>query len=225
MRIIYLPGFGETAKIFDGITPHIEGEAVFINHWELLGNQVRRELNVLVYAKELIEQFGIEAEDILIGHSMGGWIGYHIKHLVGCKVVQIGSWTEVDRMVLPIKNRKVIYFLTWSGLYLNNFTKTYSIKRGYKGKPSEGIFGEIFDDLIRRSKGNVLNQLRVVLNHINEQVAVSPDLRIHARGDVTIRIPKADFIEVQGDHFTLWTHPEEVYGIINRWLEGNGSID
>lgn len=91
MRLIFIPGFGEDPSIFDRIHPHVKGEKIFLNNWVLLGDHPRSELNALLYARELADRFDIKRDDVIIGHSMGGWIAYHIKHLVRCPIIQIGS--------------------------------------------------------------------------------------------------------------------------------------
>lgn len=218
-RIIYIPGFGEKANIFDKIAPNIPAkEILFLDNWELLGDRPKRKIDVLQYATELVAKYQITNQDIIIGHSMGGWIAYHIKHITGCRIVQIGSWTAPDRVILPIKNRHLIYFCTKTGIYLNRFTLQYAVKRGYKGKPSEVIFVETFERLKNGSKNNVINQLRLILTPVKTEINVLPDLRIHAKADKIIRYPKATFHEVPGDHFTLYTHPETVYMAINQFL-------
>jgi pimeloyl-ACP methyl ester carboxylesterase len=219
MRIIYLPGLGETPGIFEKIAAHIESdESVFPDHFELLGNEPKSKFNALQYATELIAKYHINGNDVIIGHSMGGWIAYHIKLLVNSPIVQIAAWTNPDRVILPISNRRIIYFLARSGLYLNRFTLKHFIKRDYKGKPSAGIYTEIFERLQKNNKENTINQLRVVLEAVNTDMKVIPDLRIHAKADTIIRYPIASFIEVPCDHFTLYTNPAAVYTPIVKWL-------
>lgn len=218
MRIIFIPGFGETASIFDKISPHIVGEKLFLDNWALLGDKPRKTIDVLQYAAEIVSKYEITKKDVIIGHSMGGWIALHIKHLTHCRIVQIGSWTNPDRVVSPVKNPNMVYFLVKSGIYLNRFTKQYAIKRGYKDKPSEAVFSETFERLIAGHKNNVINQLRLILTPIKENITVIPDMRIHAKKDKIIRFPRESFHEVSGDHFTLYTHPEEVYALINKYL-------
>lgn len=211
MRIIFIHGFGENEAIFDKISPAISGEHHFVNVWDLVGDLPRKDLNVLSFAQRLVEKYNITRQDVIIGHSMGGWIAYHIKHLTNSPIVQIGSWTDADRPYSPIKNEKVVYWLVRNGLFFNPVVKKYLIKKAYEGKPSRQLYEEIFDLMINGSKENVINQLRLILSPISEKLTVKPDLRIHARGDMVVRVPREPFHEVPGDHFTLQTHPETIY--------------
>jgi hypothetical protein len=218
MRILFIHGFGENEAIFSKIAPFIGGKHIFLNVWTLLGDAPRPTVNVLDFAKEVVQKYNITKDDAIIGHSMGGWIAYHIKHWTDSPIVQIGSWTDTDRPLLPITNEQIIYWFVRNGLYLNRFNKWVFTLRSYKGKPSKEIFQDTFDRLIHGNKENVLNQLRLILTPIPETVKATPDLRIHAKRDAVVRPPREPFHEVVGDHFTLYTHPENVYEPIVAFL-------
>jgi Alpha/beta hydrolase family len=221
MRILFIHGFGENESIFDQIAPHISGEHIFLNAWTLLGNTPRPTVDALVFAKEIVQKYVITPQDVVIGHSMGGWIAYHVKHVAGCSIVQIGAWTDANRVILPISNIRIVHWAVRNGLFFNRFIRERFVAIGYKNKPSEGIYRETFDRLIEGNKENTINQLRVVLTPVTEKIAVTPDLRIHARRDLVIRPPRQPFYEVVGDHFTLCTHPEAVYEPIVAFLSKN----
>ena len=219
MRIIFIHGFGENESIFSKIAPFIPGEHIFLNVWELVGNKPLPGLNVLDFTKSLVEKYNITPQDIIIGHSMGGWIAWHIKHFTGSPIVQIASWTDPDRPISPVSNVKVIYWMVRNGLFFNRFIKRRFSSKGYKGKPSRQIYEETFDQLVYGNKQNVINQLRLILTPTTERPTVQPDLRIHARADLVVRPPREPFLEVPGDHFTLYTDPEAVYEPINTFLK------
>lgn len=219
MRLIFIPGFGEDPSIFDKIHPHLAGEKLFLDNWQLVGNQSRRDLNVLQYARELIGKYGISRNDVVIGHSMGGWIARHIKHLVGCRIIQISSWTDGRKVITPVRNRHLIYLFTKSGLVYNPLTKRLIVWKDFRNKPSRPIFSSVVENLVRRNRNNVVNQLRLIFNPVKEGVSVNPDLRIHARADTVIGYPDEDTIEVPGDHFSLYIHPEKVYPPIVSFLK------
>src|ERR1700749_2682388 len=114
MSVIFIHGLGEDEAVFSKIAPHIPGEHTFLNLWELLGDKPLPGINVLTFAKTLVEKYNITKADVVIGHSLGGWIAWHVKHLTECSVVQIASWTDPDLPVSPIKNVKVLYWLVRS---------------------------------------------------------------------------------------------------------------
>ncbi len=216
-RIIFIHGFGENESIFRHIAPKIGGQQLFINVWSVLGNDRQDNINVLDFSKALVNRFQINKDDVVIGHSMGGWIAYHIKYHVGCRIIQIASWTHFDRVISPIKSANTIAWLVRNGLYINKFQK-WLFGMAYNGKPSKAIFLETFDDLINGNRECAVSQLRLIFNPILG-IDVIPDLRIHAKADTVIKYPREPFHEVPGDHFTLITDPETVYTPILSFLK------
>jgi len=218
MRIFYIHGFGENEGIFNKISPFVPGEKAFLNVWELLGDAPRPGINVLDFADELVQKYIITKNDVVIGHSMGGWIALHIKYLTGCRIVQIASWTDPTRIVSSFKSPGLYLWLVRHGFIFNRFVKWVSISKNYRDKPSIEIYRDAFDRLMQGNKENVINQLRLILMPVPENVAITPDLRIHALADTIVRPPKEPFYEVPGDHFTLYTHPQMVYEPIVAFL-------
>jgi hypothetical protein len=219
MRLLFIPGFGEDPSIFDKIQPHLPGEKVFLDFWVLLGDRPRPELNALLFAKELVEQYDITKEDVVIGHSTGGWVAYHIKHLVNCPIIQIASWTDMHKVVSPVKSQRLIYWSVSRGLYFNTLVLHYVVRKKYRGKPSVEVFRSVFKRLSREDKYKVINQMRLIFNPVYVKIEVQPDLCIHARADSIIRFPDHDVVEVPGDHFCLYTHPDKVYQPIVAFLK------
>ena len=208
MRIIFIHGLGENEGIFKNIAPAIGHEQLLLNVWDILGNEKQKGLNVLNFSQKLIEKYSITSNDWVIGHSMGGWIAYHIKHYTGCRIIQIASCTNFDRIVSPIRSGKPIYWLVKKRLYLNNFQKWFFGKT-YKGLPSKQIFDETFDALINGNRECIVSQLKLIFEPVLK-ISLEPDLRIHALKDPIVKAPKEPFHEVPGDHFSLITHPEQV---------------
>ncbi len=222
MQLFFIPGFGETPSIFDRVAPQLPGPKTFVDNWQLIGNRPRPDLTALSYARELVARFGITAHDVVIGHSMGGWIGLHIKHLTSCAVVQIGSWSAPAKVIRPVSNLNFVYWAVLRGLYFNQLIRRLLLRYNYRGKPSAGVFGEVFGNLIRGNRHNVVNQLRIIYSPVPAGFTVQPDLRIHARADTIIRYPDEPALEVPGDHFSLHTHPREVYEPILAFLTAHG---
>lgn len=218
MRLFFIPGFGEEPAIFDKVHPAFSSEKVFVDHWELLGNEPRPTVDALIYARELVSIFDIQKNDVLVGHSMGGWIAWYAKHLVGCRVVQIASWTDPRKVVSPISRPSLIYWLAKSGLYFNRVMMQYFLWQNYYKKPSAEIYLIVFKRLISGNNANAVNQLRVIFNPIREAAGVEPDLRIHSKADTTILFPDEPTQEVPGDHFNLWTHPAPINQAIQKLL-------
>ncbi|EMR02458.1 alpha/beta fold hydrolase [Cesiribacter andamanensis] len=219
MRLIFIPGFGEEAPIFDQLLPALPGPKVLVDNWALVGDYPRPALTAAAYARELAERFGIGEEDVVIGHSMGGWIGLHLKQQTGCGLVQIASWTDPAKVVRPIKSRRMVYWLAKKGMYLNRLVLGVLVWRYYRNSPSRPVFSQVFMRLCRGNRDTVVNELRMILSPLPAPPGVQPDLRIHARADSLVRFPDEACCEVPGDHFTLCTHPDRVLAPILALLQ------
>src|SRR4051794_8113055 len=160
MRIILIPGFAEDELIFSKLVPLIEGDKVVLNSWKLLATGQRAEFNVLKFAHEFIDSFKITHQDILIGHSMGGWIAYHVKHLVGCRIVQIASLTNSDRIIPPSIDHPLVYWAVRQGLLFNPFTTWLSSFGLYHHSYSKQIFLYCARLLEKGNTETIVNQLK-----------------------------------------------------------------
>ena len=175
MRLFFIPGFGEDPDIFEKIHPHLPGNKVMIKNWELIGDAPKPELTALQHARELVAEFNIGPEDVVIGHSMGGWIAWHIKHLVHCRVIQIASWTNGRKVASITSNQELIYWAVKKGLYFNPLVKQLLIWKGYRKSSSRPIFSAVFDRLRKGNKENVVNQLRIIFRPANEKITEQPE--------------------------------------------------
>lgn len=219
MRLIFIPGFGETPRIFNLIAPSLPGEKLFIDNREFLGGKSMPNITAIRYAQLLVEKHHISRADVVIGHSMGGWVAHAIKHLTGCSIVQISSWTDPEKVILPVKNPNVVYWLVRNGLYLNRFNKQIFSWLNYRNKPSAQIFEEVFENLINSPHDYVINQLRVILNPLELAITTQPEVRIHSGNDSIIRFPSQTAVRVSGDHFNLVIYPEDVIAPIQAFLK------
>lgn len=214
MRTFLIPGFGEEPWIFDPLLGALPGTKILIGHSDLIGAMLRPDYHVQDYAHQLIQTHDIGPHDLLIGHSMGGWVAYAIKQVTGSRVVQIASWTDPAKVVSPVENADLIYWAARNHLYFNRYNKALITWMAYRGKPSAPVFGRIFQNLIDSPTAYVVNQLRIIFAGVTFDHPQPPELRIHSQADTIVRTPDEPFHEVPGDHFNLYTHPEEVKAIL-----------
>jgi len=223
MRIIFIPGFAEDELVFTHIQPLIPGEKLLLNSWKLFNAHRNAELNVLNFAKELIQRYNITNEDVLIGHSMGGWIAYHVKYFVNCRVIQVASMTNKDRVIPPVADLQPVYWAIRKRLVFNDFTTWIASFGLYHHRESRDIFLYYAKLLEKGNPEIIVNQLKVIVRPVDVVLTLQPDLRIHSKEDPILKPPKEPFYNVPGDHFGLYTHPQEVAKPIINFYRANSA--
>ena len=218
MKLFFIPGLGEEASIFDKILPHIPGGKILIENWLLLYELPEQGLTVLDYAIFLINKYNIQRQDVVTGHSMGGWIALQIKQLTGCRVIQVSSWTNGKKVTTIPLNRNIMLWMAKKGIGFNPVARKFLVWLYYRDKPSRPVFTAIFERMRFGDKLIIAKQLMIVFNPLKEPITVMPDLRIHAKGDHIIKPPDEPYVLVPGDHFSLYTYPETVYEPIVEFI-------
>ncbi len=218
-RLIFIPGLGEDEKVFDNVLPLIRGEKLVLSTWNLHGDLPRGKVTATDIARELVEQYSITKDDVLIGHSMGGWIALFVKEFTGCKIIQVASFTSHNRVIVPISNHQIIKWAVKNHLFFNPVIRWLVLKIQYNTKPSKQWLTYIFNLLKNGNKNNVINQLTVALTPIQTKNNIEPDLHIHSKKDLIVRPPKEVYVQIPGDHFSILTHPAEAAAAINSFLK------
>lgn len=218
LRIFLIHGYVENPTIFDRLSPLLP--AITLVRIDLASEFLRWQpagrINVRLLAQYLTDAYAITASDVLIGHSMGGWIGIHIKQLTNAKTVQIASWTDPQRIRLPLRNLGVLKFLLYAGVLQSRPLLRYFLKK-YPFPESADLYGVLVDGMKTISRRYMYQQFRTLLAEA-PPLTVRPDLRIHARRDNIIAPPTEPFVDVPGDHFSLVYHPEQVAAPIRDLL-------
>jgi pimeloyl-ACP methyl ester carboxylesterase len=210
IRILLIHGYVEDSTIFDKLVPLLPpADYVRIDLADEFARwQPKGEINVRLLAKYLTDYYKITPDDVVIGHSMGGWTAINIKEVSGAAAVQIASWTDQKKIKFPTHNLTILKFFLDSGLTqsrtLNNF-----FKKQYSFTESAELYGKLIDDSMRMSRTYMWQQLQTLFAKVHP-LTVQPDLRIHARHDNIVGYPDETFVEVPGDHFSLYFHAEKV---------------
>lgn len=205
--------------MFDKIQASIMGEKVFTDNWKMLADVPEKDLDAFIYAKYLVNHYHIKGEDLVIGHSLGAWVALYIKQLVNCRIIQIAGFTNRKKVIKLVPNRSLLYWLCKRGWGFNRFVR-FLISALYPDQKAKKLVLAIFDKLKTGDKILVTKQLKVVYNPVSQPVIQVPDLRIHSKKDFIVEPPDEPFIEVPGDHFTLYTYPETVAAAIVSFIKG-----
>ena len=111
-RIILLPGFGEDRRIFRAIMPYFENyNTLIVDYQDLLPNFTIHNIRLEKFVKKLIRTYRITKNDVLIGHSMGGYLAHYIRQRVGCEVCLHSSFTNPKKIKVIVHNKSLISYI------------------------------------------------------------------------------------------------------------------
>lgn len=216
-RLFLLHGYTEDRTIFDPLLPLLPPFAAVIGleleeefaHW-----QPRGPVNVVTLAQYLAARHGIGPADVLLGHSMGGWIAAHLKELTGATAILLSSFTDQAKIVSRIRSPRLLSFYAHLGLVQNRWLNEY-FRRRYPHHESRALHGQLIAGMGRFRRRYVAQQLRVLFAPVPPLVT-QPELRLHARADHVVRPPDEPFVELPGDHFAHYFYPELVAAAIRK---------
>jgi len=216
-RLLLLPGYLEDSTIFDTLRPLLPPAA------EVLAIELALEFaqwrptgaaNVVTFARYLIQRYRIGPQDVLIGHSMGGWIAAHLKAQTGATAVLLSSFTDQGKVVARARNPLLLALYAWSGLGRSRWLRARA-KRDYRFDESRALFGQLADGMARHPRRYVHRQLQVLFAPVLP-LQVQPELRVHALADDVVLPPDEPFVVIPGDHFAHYYYPELVAAAIER---------
>lgn len=219
MRLIYIHGYVEDPTIFDQLAPLLPNEDVLrLNLQDEFArwNPDDRTINVSTLATYLAEAHQIGPTDVVVGHSMGGWIAVNLKAQTGCGALQISSYTDPRKIVTVTRNVALLRWLVRVGLVQSKAFARYALKK-YPFEQSRALHRQLIQTMCAQPRRYIYQQLRVLLAPPIVPPA-PPDLRIHTRTDNVLRPPDEPYHETPGDHFNLVFHPDEVATPILTYL-------
>ncbi|MEZ0608511.1 alpha/beta fold hydrolase [Fibrella sp. WM1] len=219
MRLIYIHGYVEDPGIFDKLAPLLPGESVLkLNLQDEFArwNPNDRVVNVSSLAAYLANTYQIGPADVVIGHSMGGWIAVNLKAQTGCGAVQISSYTDPRKIVTITRNVALLKWLVRLGLVQSRRFARYALSK-YPFEQSRALHRQLIGAMCAQPQRYIYQQLRVLLAPPHVPPAM-PDVRIHTRPDNVLRVPDEPYHETPGDHFNLVFHPDEVAAPILTYL-------
>ncbi|MEZ0487112.1 alpha/beta fold hydrolase [Fibrella aquatica] len=222
-RLIYIHGYVEDASIFDKLIPLLPTESIVKLDLETdfaRWNPKDSTVNVSTLATYLVNTYQISPSDVVIGHSMGGWIAANLKAQTGCRAVLIAGFTDQKKIITYTRNMTVVKWLVKLGVVQSPWLARYAL-RIYRFDDSRALHEELVERLMSQSRRYIYQQLRVLLAPYPVAPA-EPDLRIHARPDPIIRYPDEPCTETPGDHFNLAFHTDLVAKPILALLVGVG---
>jgi pimeloyl-ACP methyl ester carboxylesterase len=220
-RLILLHGYTENATIFDPLLPLLPpfDQVLALEladefaHWRPAGPP-----NVVSLARHLAARHGIGPADVLLGHSMGGWIAAHLKAQTGATAILLSSFTDQAKIVSKIRNPRLLALSAHLGLVQNRWLNEY-FRRRYPHDESRVLHGQLVAGMGRLRRRYVAQQLGVLFAPV-PPLATQPELRLHALGDTVVLPPAEPFVALPGDHFAHYFYPQLAASAIRQLLAG-----
>jgi pimeloyl-ACP methyl ester carboxylesterase len=218
-RIFLLPGFGEDTFAFDEL-------ASFIKGYTIIGVDYRPSLNKFIFpvitrnlfAKKLIEYYGIGPEDKLVGHSMGGYFAGQIRELQGNEICMIAAFSDPRKIkhVIP-QFPRFSQVAALTGFVKSDYSKKFLLNK-VKEEHYRLVLSKVLKNFHRFSNIQLALMSEMYFEEKIDSYLPNP-LRIHDRHDRVVLPPDEAYIQVNGGHFCLNLYPEAVFQAMKEFLE------
>ena len=225
-RIVLLPGFGEDKRIFRKVAPYLSDyELLHIDYRKVLHQFTPDNIELDTFVNALYEHYGINKNDILIGHSLGGFISHHLRQQLGCDNCLIASFTNRKKIKLPYNYKKLAKWFTDSGGFTSiPFQQIIRLK--YWNSVAMPDLENSIEVFAEYGKQDIYKLIRIIQPRrksflqwlLPDPVEVAPSLILHPKKDTIVAPPDEPHIRLPGNHFSPVTYPEIVGRHLQEWL-------
>lgn len=217
-RVALLPGFGEDTSCFRGIRPALSDyEIIDVDYRPVLAKFNFLNLNVYSFVKALVKHYGIQPQDILLGHSMGGYFSSAIMNLYGNEVAALCSFSDPHKIIRATENVPLSYFTAISGLLQSKPMRDY-FHNTCKGKAWEEEMMRVVDNFKTFTPVELTKMMKMSYGEKLKFKNKIP-LRIHAKNDRVVRPPDEPYEEVGGGHFSMILDSQNVLKKLSVMME------
>lgn len=134
-------------------------------------------VDVVEVAKRVARQYSVGPDDVVLGHSMGGWIAAHLKAQTGADTILLNSWTDPRKVNAPIQNltwlKRLVYSRFYQRRWLIRLAKTF-----YPIPSSRPRIRAALDRLATIDPDYMFWQYQLIFTPVATP-APQPNLRIH----------------------------------------------
>ena len=217
-KMYFLPGFGEDSFVFDDLKKYFTNyQIIDVNYRVSLDKISFATMDVGLFCKQLIQEYGITKDDILMGHSMGGYFSFVIRETILCQIVMLASFSNPNKIVRLVNNQWVNVAMAKMGLLGTRFFQNLLLKAS-KGKYFEQEIEKVIRNLSNFSTAQISKMIKLSFGKPVHTVLENP-LRIHAKNDVIVRPPDEPYELCSLGHFCLILETEVIANIILTGLQ------
>lgn len=196
MKKYVLPGMGASSGMYRGEWGELEG-GVFLDWPRAFSGTTVREL-----AEAVVEENGIEAENVVMGSSLGG--------IVGCEIAEIVKLNAVV-LVGSARSKEEISKLLSLFEPLIDYAPIEFVRRVVGKVPAE------MGSMLLESEADFIRKMcRAIFSWEGFQGGCEL-FRIHGRRDRVIPLPEEVDVVIDGGHLIALTHAGECCEAVNGW--------
>ena len=220
-KIYFLPGFGEDSFVFDNLKKYfINYQIIDVNYRVSLDKISFATIDVRLLCQQLILEYGITKDDILIGHSMGGYFSFVIRETILCQIVMLASFSNPNKIVRLVRKQWVNVAMAKMSLLHKAFFQNFLLKAS-KGKYFEQEIEKVIRNFSNFSTAQISKMMKLSFGKPIQSVLENP-LRIHAKDDIIVRPPDEPYELCSLGHFCLILETEVIASIILKGLQKVG---
>lgn len=226
-RIILLPGYGEDERIFRHLEATLTAyRYVIVDYKRVLPHFTTANIKLERFIKRLIFTYSITERDILIGHSLGGYLAHHIRQVTGCEACLHSSFVHPSKIKILLRSQAIIKHTVGRGILNTALAKAITQWR-YQNHPSAYEIDQVMHMLDEYGAEDVLKltllffrRRKRTLGWLRSTPAfeLAPSLVIHPEADRVVAPPDLPHHAVPGDHFSIVIHPAPSIELIHGWL-------
>lgn len=227
-RIILLPGYGEDERIFRHLEATLASyRYVIVDYKRILPHFKPSNIKLERFIKRLIFTYCITERDILIGHSLGGYLAHHIRQVTGCEACLHSSFVHPSKIKILLRSQAIIKHTVGRGVLNTPLAKAITQWR-YQNQPSAQEIDQVMHLLDEYGPEDVLKLTLLFFRRRKRTLgwlrstpayALPPSLIIHPASDRVVAAPDLPHHSIPGDHFSIVTHPAPSIALIHAWLE------
>ena len=222
-RILFFPGFLEDGRTFEPLLPFFQGKYLIemVHYRPLLDEIEANKPHIADFAQAIVAEHRITKEDILIGHSFGGWVIAHIQSKMAIKGVLLSSLTQNDRVIGgKLGFTKLGYWIIRKGIFKSWLFHFLGNLR-YRNSAAKPAVEQCFEIASRWADKYHLKVIQLMGNQPDAK-PILPPLHIHSPSDEVIRPPKETYVSLGGHHFVHYVYAAEVAAYILAFIEKEG---
>ncbi len=219
-RILLLHGFGDDERSYEVLIPQLPEtlQPEYVDYYTLCDDLPLKEVTAASYARRIIEKHQVTSDDILLGHSMGGYIAHAIRQQVDAPCVFIGSFSDPKKVRYPV----MYFWLIRLAIFLGFFTTWFLRLGGWlKYRNAEGNEEATIsaEALGRQTRHSLYRLLRTFFVDPPPPTPV-PELAFHGTEDDVVAPPDFVHLAMAGNHFINRTRVEIIVAHLSAWLDG-----